>query len=55
MRELTADGKGYYTSFSRIMLSESPNITLYLNADKQNEVLDGNSWQGYTWKEIIFE
>lgn len=55
MREPTEDGQGYYTAFSGILLSHSPNITLYLNTDKQNEVSDGNVWQGHTWKEIIFE
>ena len=54
MEEPTDDGKGYYTVFSGILSDDLPHITLYLNADKQDEVTD-NTWEGRTWKEVLFE
>ena len=54
MQEPTEDGIGYYTIFSGILSDDLPHITLYLNADKQDEVTD-NTWEGRTWKEVLFE
>ena len=41
-------------AFNMSQISYSKNINLVLNANKKNQVTDGTTWNGYTFKTITF-
>lgn len=52
---LTLTAEGTFTLGNEILANvNTNNIDLVLNTDKQSEVTDGNTWQGYTFKSITF-